>query len=97
MLFKIPKIIREVFCYSNGVLLQSRLYPADDDTKMKHVYGEIVKEIIAACYQTASNWAKYEEVRDYCNTHERGKHYADYNNGYGEVFLLRELIFLTKP
>lgn len=85
--FMLPKINREVFCYKDGILLQSRLYPNDNNEKTKRLYGDVVKEIFSICHQTENLW-KVGSIDDTCETHSESSHYPDYEHGYGDVFLL---------
>lgn len=43
-----PRITREIFCYKDDVLLQSRLYPTDLEDQ-KTLYRSIVQQAIATC------------------------------------------------
>lgn len=43
-----PRITREIFCYKDNVLLQSRLYPTDLEDK-KTLYRSIVQQAVATC------------------------------------------------
>lgn len=73
------KITRNVFCYEDQVLMQSRCYPRNDEDRKKH-YREIVQSIISLCEEIPNLWVKKgsEFVMDYCETHCDAKHYPDY-------------------
>ena len=73
------KITRNVFCYSDTMLMQSRLYPNNAEDK-KTQYREIVQRIFSVCDNIPNLWIKknYESLDDYCKTHYHARHYADY-------------------
>jgi len=73
------KITRNVFCYSDTMLMQSRLYPNNDEDK-KTQYREIVQRIFSVCDNIPNLWIKKnsESLNDYCMNHYAAKHYADY-------------------
>jgi formylmethanofuran dehydrogenase subunit E len=76
-----PKITRNVFCYSDSVLLQSRLYPNNDEGKKKQ-YREIVQKIFSDCENLPNLWIKkdFDEVSRYIKTHDYAMHYTDYTH-----------------
>ena len=51
-----PRITREIFCYKNNVLLQSRLYPTDLEDQ-KTLYRSIVQQAIATCLDKPNLWS----------------------------------------
>lgn len=76
-----PKATREVFCYGNGVLLQSRLYPATDDIGTMTTYRNLVQQSLAACLSVPNLWALHSEdgcVGTYVETCSYAEHYRDY-------------------
>lgn len=72
------KVDREVFCYENGILLQSRLYPKSNDSDRMTLFGDIVKEIISKCEGCENSWTTSSNSREYINTHIDALHYEDY-------------------
>lgn len=73
------KITRNVFCYYDTMLMQSRLYPNNDEDK-KTNYREIVQKIFSDCDDIPNLWIKkdFDEISNYCETHEDALHYQDY-------------------
>lgn len=76
-----PKINREMFYYSNGVLIQSRLYPQDQehDETFKNEIRDLVQRLISECEGKPNLWhikRGSDAVCEYCGT--RGLHYPDY-------------------
>ena len=51
-----PRITREIFCYKDNVLLQSRLYPTDLEDQ-KTLYRSIVQQAIATCLDKPNLWS----------------------------------------
>lgn len=94
--YKAPKRTREVFCYGDGVLLQSRLYPKTHDEATKDVYRNIVQQTITACLNVPNLWILKKEqtaVDQYCQTHSDAMHYTDYtyNDYKANVSLLKSV------
>lgn len=88
---KVPRITREVFCYYDGTLLQSRLYPSDR-ADQRECYMGLVEKIIATCLGQPSQWitqAVTQDTRRYWNTASQALHYKDYDYGYGIVSVLQ--------
>lgn len=54
------KIARQVFCYTDGMLLQSRLYPNHGSVVLNDWYRKIVQEILAQCYYFPNDWENKE-------------------------------------
>lgn len=80
-LYEAPKVTREVFCYSGGVLLQSRLYPNYGDIQTAGVYRNLVQAAIALCKDAPNLWAlktDIETVQQYTDTCPGSSHYTDY-------------------
>lgn len=78
---KAPKRTRQVFCYSNGILLQSRLYPQTDDNEAREIYRNIVQCTIAECLKLPNLWTlkrEHDEVSRRVSTHNDALHYRDY-------------------
>ena len=75
------KVYREMFHYKNGALLQSRVYPQENDGQL-NLYNEFWK-IFAAEFSPligvdANNWVRKEYYDPF--TKSTGVHYKDYNN-----------------
>lgn len=76
-----PKITRQVFCYGDGILLQSRLYPQTDDEEARDIYRDIVQRTISLCLGAPNLWTLKrtpEDVERCCRTHADALHYKDY-------------------
>lgn len=76
-----PKVTREVFCYGDGILLQSRLYPATDDMDTMAAYRNLVQQSLAICLSVPNLWALHSEdgcVDTYVETSSYAEHYRDY-------------------
>lgn len=88
---KAPRLAREIFCYGNNVLLQSRLYPSDDDGQ-RQLYRGLVQKAIADCLGAPNLWRvlkQQTQVNEYIETASGSKHYTDYAYGYGIICLLK--------
>ena len=74
------KITRNLFYYEGSVLIQSRLYPADNGPTRSQ-YMDIVKGILGNSHKLGGKWEKHSpsKIHMFCRTHENGLHYADYN------------------
>lgn len=80
-LYEVPKVTREVFCYAEGVLLQSRLYPDYTDVRTAGVYRNLVQAAIAQCTGAPNLWTlktDIDTVRQYVDTCPGSSHYQDY-------------------
>lgn len=78
--WKNNKLTREVFCYENGSLLQSRLYP--DYTKERRMdrYFEFVKSIFDICLGIEDSWKKVDNRSSYIVSAQGSTHYYDYDH-----------------
>lgn len=79
--YKAPKRTRQVFCYNDGILLQSRMYPQTDDNEARDMYRNIVQRTIANCLELPNLWTlkrDQDEVSRRVNTHDDALHYHDY-------------------
>lgn len=88
---KAPRLAREIFCYADNVLLQSRLYPSDDDDQ-RQLYRGLVQKAIADCLGRPNLWGvvkQQNQVNEYLETTNGSKHYPDYEYGYGILCLLK--------
>lgn len=88
---KVPRLAREIFCYSDNVLLQSRLYPTDNG-EQRELYRGLVQKAVADCLGVPNLWSvqkNQEQVNEYLETAEGSKQYADYSDGYGIVSVLK--------
>lgn len=85
------RLTREIFCYKDGLLLQSRLYPNNNDD-IRKLYRGLVQNTIAQCLGVPNLWKvkiKKDEVLPHLETAKDSLHYQDYEYGYGIVSLLR--------
>jgi hypothetical protein len=91
---KAPKRNRQVFCYAEGMLLQSRLYPNINDQKAIKRYRSIVQGIISTCLDVPDLWVLKKNSRDTGNKiyliAEGSCQYPDYAR-YGAVSTLKGL------
>ena len=81
--YSFPKRTRQVFCFQNGILLQSRLYPSSDDNDTRDIYRNIVQKILADCLMVPNLWTlkrEQEEIRHRISTHDDALHYPDYDH-----------------
>ena len=85
-----PRITREIFCYKDNVLLQSRLYPTDLEDQ-KTLYRGIVQQAIATCLDKPNLWSikRGKDTEPYCESAADSNHYPDYEYGYAVVSLLK--------
>jgi len=54
--YRTPKINCGIFCYENGVLLQSKLYPDNTNEDAVTVYRNLVQQIFAECLSQTNLW-----------------------------------------
>ena len=86
------KIMRNVFCYDNNVLLQSRMYP-DNSSEKKSYYRQIVQKVFADALEKPNFWTvKYQDkvnelVRSNSDFHYHDYDYSDYK---ANVSLLKD-------
>ena len=88
---KAPKITREIFCYREGLLMQSRLYPTDD-AGQRDLYRSLVQRAVADCLRMPNLWTsknKLSEFHHLLKTADYSHHYTDYDNGYAVVSFLK--------
>lgn len=88
--YKHPKRSRQIFCYTDNLLLQSRLYP-DDNNEQCEQYRGLVQKAIADCLRAPNLWtikSKPDETAECFTTVKDSRHYADYNY-YRRVSLLK--------
>ena len=85
-----PRITREIFCYKDNVLLQSRLYPTDLEDQ-KTLYRSIVQQAVATCLDKPNLWSikRGKDTEPYCESAADSNHYPDYKYGYAVVSLLK--------
>ncbi len=84
------RLTRQIFCYKDGLLLQSRLYPSNENETRK-LYRGIVQNAIALCLGVPNLWSvksKPDESRPFLETMKDALHYPDYEYSYGVVSLL---------
>ena len=87
----VPHLNRQIFCYGDGVLLQSRLYPEPNDDA-NTLYRHTVQAILADCLQKPNQWKVKKDSRDkkqFWHTVEQRCHYPDYDHGYAILSLLK--------
>lgn len=76
-----PKIIRQLFHYKDGILVQGRLYPQCNDGK-NSLYTPIraqLQKIIADCLVVPNLWRKKGGTSACCSViNSEGTHYRDY-------------------
>jgi len=79
---KEPKINRQIFCYGEDKLLQSRLYPSKLDYGGEELYTSIrniVQEIISTCLDIPNLWVKASSrIEQLVKDAPFSTHYADY-------------------
>ena len=81
-----PKLQRQIFGYKSNTLLQSRLYPAKNDSGSEELYTdirEIVQKVIADCLDIPNLWVKTKNS-DMSKHVRRGNNstaYPDYHYG----------------
>ena len=89
--YRARRLTRQIFCYRDGVLMQSRLYPQNDDDVRK-LYRSIVQGVIARCLGLPNLWktnTTLTEIRSYWTTVLGSLHYTDYENGYAALSLIK--------
>jgi len=87
---KHPKQARQVFCYTDNLLLQSRLYPNDNNEQCEQYRG-LVQKAIADCLGAPNLWtmkAKPNETEGFFTTVKNSRQYADYDY-YRRISLLK--------
>lgn len=88
--YKHPKRTRQIFCYTDNLLLQSRLYPNDNNEQCEQNRG-LVQKAIAECLRTPNLWTikiKHDETKEYFSAVEGSRQYPDYSS-YRRVSLLK--------
>jgi hypothetical protein len=79
--YSAPKRTRQVFCYENGILLQSRLYPNTDDNATSDTYRNIVQRTLVDCLNVPNLWTlkrEHDEINKRVKSHGDALHYRDY-------------------
>ena len=81
----IPKNYRQMLHYGDGLFLQNRLYPAENDgaTNLQAKFREFVTEEFAEILGVDGEW-QVESGARVCSEHtmSRGVHYKDYTSGF---------------
>ena len=88
---KVPHLNRQIFCYGDGLLLQSRLYPERNDDA-NTIYRHTVQAILATCLQRPNQWKVKRDIRkenEFWHTVSQSCHYPDYDHGYAILSLLK--------
>lgn len=83
-----PKINRQLFFFKGDAIVQSRLYPASDDTVKIEQYRNVVQHIYADCIHKPNLWTvkkDHSSFNDMLTTAARSKHYTDYKYNYYNV------------
>lgn len=81
VIYDLPKVTRQVFCYADNTILQSRLYPRHSDTDTSQTYRNLVQSAIATCLRQPNRWVvkkDLEAIGRVALTWEGSQHYADY-------------------
>lgn len=73
------KITRQVFCYDNYKILQSRLYPNCNITEKITLYRNLVQEIFAKCLELPNLWTINTDTGSHIETGYGSHHYCDYD------------------
>ncbi len=87
---KAPRLEREVFCYADGILLRSRLYPTDNYDQ-KTIYRHAIQKAMALCLNVPNLWSisrTLNDIRTYTHTQHSSNHYPDYLHDYASLSLL---------
>ncbi len=90
---KVPKRARQVFCYADGILLQSRLYPNSEDAEAIKQYRNLVQDTIAACLNVPNRWTlrkNADDNRQLIQTVDESRNYRDYSY-WGTVSTLKNM------
>lgn len=87
--YQAPRIDREVWCYFDGTLLQSRLYPSDN-AALQDKHMRIMQEIISTCLGEPNEWKttyidEEDEEHPCWGTLCGSTHYRDYDYCYATV------------
>ena len=91
--YNAPKHTRQVFVYGDGILMQSRLYPSNNDTAIDNYRG-VVQKAIAKCINEPNFWTLEREqssVDEHIETHEDALHYRDYDHEWANISLLKSI------
>ena len=92
----LPKHTRQVFCYNEGLLLQSRLYPCSDNNETRQIYRNLVQKALADCLDLPNLWtveSDREDVGKICITGNGALHYPDYEHNFNaSVSKLKDFI-----
>ena len=79
--YSAPKRTRQVFCFNDGILLQSRLYPKTEDRDTADTYRELVQRTLSECAEVPNLWTmrrEHQSVSERVRTHDDSLHYRDY-------------------
>ena len=80
-----PKLKRQVFCWSGGMLLQSRLYPDAEREEDMLAFRNAAQRAIAGCLDEPNIWRlskQFAEFEDRFKTAAGALHYRDYEFHY---------------
>ena len=91
--WQLPKLQRQLFCYQDGLLLQSRIYPQNALTEQNaHHYRQLVADIIDSCLSSISRWICANSqplLSGLAQTHPEAAHYEDYRYAAFAPMLMR--------
>lgn len=86
-----PRLTRQIFCYQDGLLLQSRLYP-NDNADLQKLYRSIVQNALSLCLDSPNLWSNKQsmsEISEYWETPKHANHYKDYEHDYANLSFLK--------
>lgn len=87
---KHPKRTRQVFCYTDNLLLQSRFYPTDNNEQFTQ-YRSLIQKAFTDCLGIPNFWVlktKYNETKECYTITEGSRQYHDYDD-YAKVSLIK--------
>lgn len=90
--YKVARRGRQVFCYTEGLLLQSRLYPNDNADAIA-LYRNLVQTAVADCLEQPNQWVlkkKRDDISHFLQTADGSKQYPDYSH-IGTLSLLKSM------
>lgn len=83
-----PKRHRQVFCYNENVLLQSKLYPDHVNEDCEQFRG-LIQQALSTCLDVPNLWEiKNRDASSFYRTVEDSVQYPDYDS-YGKITLLK--------
>ena len=76
-----PKINRQIYAYKEGLLLQSRLYPAGKCEDLADNYRHVVQKVISECMGISNSWKltrSHSQINEYVCGNENTFNYKDW-------------------